>query len=845
MSKIATYSLADSPLQLSDRLIGTEAPRPTPSATPLATKNFSLGELLQLFSTNFPAYPLQDVLDENNTATQDINLTGTINVTLIKPTNIEDMLGSQGTPLQILSKGVGGICWIDIPNVSGFVPTSRELTINGVTYDLSANRSWTVSGATWGSITGTISSQTDLINFLDGNFYPLSSNPAGYITQDNVVEYPDLASFPPTGVIGTVYIALDTGFFYSWNGTMYVLSSPPDTGITGVGTTNTYPKFTSPTTIGNGRLVDGINGGVYTLGSQWINLINGGSVLRLNRSQSFMEFTLGVQNFFATTIYSSQAQEGLTFDSQGNFAIGSGGPSGSPTQRFFIDRITGNIHIGGAANVAASDKLQVTGDLRVTGAIKDSNNSSGTAGQLLSSTATGTDWIDPPSSGGGIPHATASGIDTYTATITGVTAYNDADAYLIRFTNGNTTSATLNINGLGAKALYRNNDGVLIGGDIISGGEMLCVYNSTINRFQVIGTSPNSLLSYVTNDDSVTLTKGMPVYAFGGTGDRMTVKRAFNTSDTTSAQTVGLVLSTSIAPNQKGLIMMQGLLDGLSILPTGTWSDGDAVYLGATAGTITNVKPFAPNHLVYLGTVTTASNGSAGRMYVRVQNGYELQELHNVQAQSPALKDTLWYDNAVSPPQWKTASIETILGAASVSNNGYLTSTDWTTFNNKPNAQNVDNFIFSRSNVNIGTATGTTAETIIFQTTFAANTFVVSDIMTLTVLTEKTTALGGYTVGIRLGTTGTTADQLIARNGGSTSAGFLYTLRTHMQWFSSNILRTVRVNVNEANDTGNQLTNNLTVNPTVSLIFSVSITLANAGDSVALTNLKIGRIKSF
>lgn len=146
MSKISTYSLADEPLQLSDRLIGTEAPRPTPSATPLATKNFSLGELLLLFSSNFPAASLQAVLDTNNTATEDINLTGTINTTLIKPGNIIDMLNSQGTPLQILSKGVGGICWIDGPDLSGYVPTSRELTINGITYDLSANRSWTVTG---------------------------------------------------------------------------------------------------------------------------------------------------------------------------------------------------------------------------------------------------------------------------------------------------------------------------------------------------------------------------------------------------------------------------------------------------------------------------------------------------------------------------------------------------------------------------------------------------------------------------------------------------------------------------------------------------------------------------
>lgn len=268
------------------------------------------------------------------------------------------------------------------------------------------------------------------------------------------------------------------------------------------------------------------------------------------------------------------------------------------------------------------------------------------------------------SSSGGILHGTASGTDTYTVTITGATAYADGDAYLIRFTNGNTTSATLNINAQGAVPLYRNNDGALIGGDIIAGGEMLCVYNSTTNRFQVIGTAPNTLLSYVTNDDSVTLTKGMVVYAFGGTGDRMTVKRASNLGDSTSAQTVGLVLSTSIAANQKGLIMMQGLLDGLSILPTATWNDGDPVYLGDTAGTITKIKPYAPKHLVYLGVVTTASPGSAGRMYVKVQNGYELDELHNVQAQSPSLNDTLYYDNTVSPAQWKTTSVNSLLNTS-------------------------------------------------------------------------------------------------------------------------------------------------------------------------------------
>jgi hypothetical protein len=195
---------------------------------------------------------------------------------------------------------------------------------------------------------------------------------------------------------------------------------------------------------------------------------------------------------------------------------------------------------------------------------------------------------------------------------------------------------------------------------------MLCVFNTTTDGFQCIGTTSNALFSYVTNADSVTLTKGMPVYAFGGTGDRMTVKRANNTSDATSAQTVGIVLSTSIAAGQKGIIMMQGLLDGLSILPTSTWSDGDPVYLGATDGSITNVKPFAPNHLVYLGVVTTASNGSAGRMYVRVQNGYEIDELHDVAINSLTLadNDVLTYESSSSLWKNKKQPVEIQLAAS-------------------------------------------------------------------------------------------------------------------------------------------------------------------------------------
>jgi hypothetical protein len=68
------------------------------------------------------------------------------------------------------------------------------------------------------------------------------------------------------------------------------------------------------------------------------------------------------------------------------------------------------IDSGGEVGIGATnptEKLHVDGNVRITGAIYDSNNESGTSGQILSSTATGTDWIDQSS-------ITAGSADTLT-----------------------------------------------------------------------------------------------------------------------------------------------------------------------------------------------------------------------------------------------------------------------------------------------------------------------------------------------------------------------------------------------------------------------------------------------
>jgi hypothetical protein len=152
-----------------------------------------------------------------------------------------------------------------------------------------------------------------------------------------------------------------------------------------------------------------------------------------------------------------------------------------------------------------------------------------------------------------------------------------------------------------------------------------------------------TLYAYVTNAEATTITKGQPVYMYSAQGDRVSVKLAYNTGDATSAKTLGLC-AEDIASGQAGMVLCQGVQDGLNL---GAYTAGDTLYLGATAGTLTATKPYAPNHLVYIGVVERANSGN-GRLYVRVQNGYEMDELHNVSAQNPTNGQVLIYNESTS-----------------------------------------------------------------------------------------------------------------------------------------------------------------------------------------------------
>jgi hypothetical protein len=161
----------------------------------------------------------------------------------------------------------------------------------------------------------------------------------------------------------------------------------------------------------------------------------------------------------------------------------------------------------------------------------------------------------------------------------------------------------------------------------------------------------------------VAITKGQALYVTGADGTNIVVGKASNVSEAMSSKTIGLA-AASAAVNGKFFVITEGLLAGLN---TSAANVGDAVWLGVDGALIFGLtnKPYAPAHLVYIGVVTRA-NANNGEIFISVQNGFELKELHDVFINGVATgnlirrdSDGLWKNWA---PNYITAnSVDTLL----------------------------------------------------------------------------------------------------------------------------------------------------------------------------------------
>jgi len=155
----------------------------------------------------------------------------------------------------------------------------------------------------------------------------------------------------------------------------------------------------------------------------------------------------------------------------------------------------------------------------------------------------------------------------------------------------------------------------------------------------------------VYNGSGAAMTKGQVVYIVGAQGNRVDVRLARANAESTSANTIGFV-AEPIAAGAEGWVQTTGPLPKLD---TSTLTAGQTVYLSpTTAGAYTTTRPTAPNHTVILGFVERIS-ATVGSIYLKVDNGYELDELHNVNITSPTGGQLLAYDQTNG--YWKNLTL--------------------------------------------------------------------------------------------------------------------------------------------------------------------------------------------
>ena len=166
-----------------------------------------------------------------------------------------------------------------------------------------------------------------------------------------------------------------------------------------------------------------------------------------------------------------------------------------------------------------------------------------------------------------------------------------------------------------------------------------------------IVTNTTTLKCLVRNITGATIPKKSAVYINGASGNRPTINYSQANAESTSSKTFGLTES-DILHNGVGYVVVEGQLSNVN---TSMFTEGQLLWLSPTvAGGLTTTKPSAPNHMVFIGYVVR-SHPTEGVIETKIQNGFELQELHNVAINGVAEGDALVYE--ASTQLWKNKPI--------------------------------------------------------------------------------------------------------------------------------------------------------------------------------------------
>ena len=229
------------------------------------------------------------------------------------------------------------------------------------------------------------------------------------------------------------------------------------------------------------------------------------------------------------------------------------------------------------------------------------------------------------------------------------------------------------------------------------------------------------IVNKVTPNTTLTKANYQAVRISGAQGQRLAVELARANNDANSADTIGLVTET-IATNQEGFIITMGQIEDINTtgsLQGETWVDGDVLYLSpTTAGQLTNIKPTGlTGHIVVIGYVEYA-HAIQGKIYVKVMNGWELDELHNVYIDNTlANEDFLQYESATQ--LWKNKQLTSTFIKSKLSQSAYTILANNTNASAVPTEQVFENITNATYDGATPTWTGTTAPSGTTQHTYS------------------------------------------------------------------------------------------------------------------------------
>jgi hypothetical protein len=173
----------------------------------------------------------------------------------------------------------------------------------------------------------------------------------------------------------------------------------------------------------------------------------------------------------------------------------------------------------------------------------------------------------------------------------------------------------------------------------------------TVTAYGVAASSASSLITRCENRTGSTLPKMTVVYINGGHGNRPTIQKSIASSEAGSSKTYGITAS-QINNNSAGDVVVFGELIDVNTDQFGA-VEGSTLYLSpSVSGNLTAIKPTAPNHMVVVGKIVR-NHVNQGIIEVSIQNGFELEELHNVATTGAISGQFLKYDGSL----WRNSGI--------------------------------------------------------------------------------------------------------------------------------------------------------------------------------------------